>query len=154
VEFATFFNLFVPAAVNFAVPAAIMHFAIPDIKPSASGEMIVMQRGAKRIVGLFIATIATTVSFHNFLHMPPVIGMLSGLGYLQLFGFYLKKTANRDQQNKPDDIEHDSEMGSPVALDVFTPVARAEWDTLLFSMEWYPSWVAWDFWAIAAWPRS
>jgi NhaD family Na+/H+ antiporter len=132
VEFGAFFNLFVPALVNFVVPAAIMHFAIPDIKPSACGEMVVMQRGAKRIVGLFIATIATAVSFHNFLHMPPVIGMLTGLGYLQLFGFYLKKTANRDKQNKPDDIEHDAEMGSPVAFDVFTPVARAEWDTLLF----------------------
>jgi Na+/H+ antiporter NhaD/arsenite permease-like protein len=58
--------------------------------------------------------------------------MLTGLGYLQLFGFYLKITANRDLQNRPDNIEHDGEMGSPVAFDVFTPVARAEWDTLLF----------------------
>jgi Na+/H+ antiporter NhaD/arsenite permease-like protein len=132
IEFTTFFNLFLPAVVNFALPAAIMHFAIPDIKPTASGEMVIMQRGAMRIVGLFIATIATAVSFHNFLHMPPVIGMLTGLGYLQLFGFYLKITANRDLQNRPDNIEHDGEMGSPVAFDVFTPVARAEWDTLLF----------------------
>ncbi len=50
-----------------------------------------MQRGARRIIVLFLATIATAVSFHNFLHMPPVIGMLTGLGYLQLFGFFLKK---------------------------------------------------------------
>jgi NhaD family Na+/H+ antiporter len=128
IEFTTFFNLFLPAVVNFALPAAIMHFAIPDIKPTASGEIVIMQRGAIRIVGLFIATIATAVSFHNFLHMPPVIGMLTGLGYLQLFGFYLKITANRD----PDNIDHEGEMGSPVAFDVFTPVARAEWDTLLF----------------------
>ncbi|MES9944019.1 MAG: sodium:proton antiporter NhaD [Candidatus Thiodiazotropha sp.] len=132
VEFGTFFNLFTPAVVNFLVPAAIMHFAIPDIKPAASGEKIVMQRGAKRIVALFIATIATAVSFHNFLHMPPVIGMLTGLGYLQLMGFYLKKTAGRDHHGKPDNVEHDGEMGSPVAFDVFNPVARAEWDTLLF----------------------
>ncbi len=132
VEFGTFFSLFTPAVVNFLVPAAIMHFAIPDIKPAASGEKIVMQRGAKRIVALFIATIATAVSFHNFLHMPPVIGMLTGLGYLQLMGFYLKKTAGRDHHGKPDNVEHDGEMGSPVAFDVFNPVARAEWDTLLF----------------------
>ncbi|PVV27532.1 MAG: sodium:proton antiporter, partial [gamma proteobacterium symbiont of Ctena orbiculata] len=123
---------FTPAVVNFLVPAAIMHFAIPDIKPTASGEKIVMQRGAKRIVALFIATIATAVSFHNFIHMPPVIGMLTGLGYLQLMGFYLKMTASRDHHGKPDNVEHDGEMGSPVAFDVFNPVARAEWDTLLF----------------------
>jgi len=69
VEFWTFFNLFIPSAVNFLVPAAIMHFAVPDVKPDASGEDIVMQRGAKRIIFLFLATIATAVSFHNFLHL-------------------------------------------------------------------------------------
>ena len=132
VQFWTFFALFIPAAVNFAVPAAIMHFAVPDVKPAASGEQVQMQRGARRIIALFLATIATAVSFHNFLHMPPVIGMLTGLGYLQLFGFFLKKTAHRDHHGRPDNAEHDAEMGSPVAFDVFSTVARAEWDTLLF----------------------
>ncbi len=132
VEFWTFFALFIPAVVNFLVPAAIMHFAVPPVKPSASGDRVQMQRGARRVIGLFLATIATAVSFHNFLHLPPVIGMLTGLGYLQLLGFFLKKTAHRDHQHRPDNAEHDGQMGSPVAFDVFTPLARAEWDTLLF----------------------
>jgi Na+/H+ antiporter NhaD/arsenite permease-like protein len=132
VHFWTFFALFIPSAVNFLVPAIIMHFAVPDVKPQASGEQVQMQRGARRIIVLFLMTITTAVSFHNFLHLPPVLGMLTGLGYLQLFGFYLKKTVNRDHRGKPDDAEHDGEMGSPVAFDVFAPVARAEWDTLLF----------------------
>lgn len=132
VEFWTFFALFVPAAVNYLVPAAIMHFAVPDVKPDASGERIQTQRGAKRIIVLFLLTIATAVSFHNFLHMPPVIGMLTGLGYLQLFGFFLKKTAHKDQAGRPDDTEHDEQMGTPVPFDVFSPVAKAEWDTLFF----------------------
>ena len=132
VEFWTFFALFVPAVVNYLVPAAIMHFAVPDVKPDASGESVVMQRGAKRIIVLFLATIATAVSFHNFLYLPPVIGMLTGLGYLQLFGFYLKKTIHKDHHGKPDNAEHDGNMGSPVAFDVFSPVAKAEWDTLFF----------------------
>jgi len=131
VEFWTFFALFIPSAVNFLVPAAIMHFAIPDVKPEAGGEDVQMQRGAKRIIALFFLTIGTAVSFHNFLHMPPVIGMLTGLGYLQLFGFFLKKTAHLDS-SRPDNAEHDEQMGSPAAFDVFNPVARAEWDTLLF----------------------
>jgi len=130
VEFWTFFNLFIPSAVNFLVPAAIMHFAVPDVKPDASGEDIVMQRGAKRIIFLFLATIATAVSFHNFLHLPPVIGMLTGLSYLQLFGYFLKKT-HAKHHSKPDNVEHDASMGT-VAFDVFSPVARAEWDTLFF----------------------
>ena len=138
VEFWTFFALFIPSVVNFLVPAVIMHFAVPDEKPEASGEIITMQRGAKRIIALFLATIATAVSFHNFLHLPPVIGMLTGLGYLQLFGFFLKKTAHRDKLGKMDNTdntdnsEHDDDMGTPVPFDVFSPVAKAEWDTLLF----------------------
>lgn len=132
VEFWTFFALFIPSAVNFLVPAAIMHFAVPDVKPEAGGEAVAMQRGARRIIVLFLLTIFTAVAFHNFLHMPPVIGMLTGLGYLQVFGFFLKKTAHLDRSGKADNAVHDGQMGSPVAFDVFNPVARAEWDTLLF----------------------
>ncbi len=132
VEFWTFFALFIPSAVNFLVPAAIMHFAVPNVKPDASGEHVAMQRGAKRIIALFLVTIATAVSFHNFFYLPPVIGMLTGLGYLQVFGFYLKKTSHKDHHGKPDNAEHDADMGTPVAFDVFSPVAKAEWDTLFF----------------------
>lgn len=132
IEFWTFFHLFIPAAVNFLVPALIMHFAVPNLKPEASAGTVQMQRGSKRIIGLFLVTIGTAVSFHNFLYLPPVIGMLTGLGYLQVFGYYLKKTAHKDTGGKPDNAFHDGEMGSPVAFDVFSPVARAEWDTLLF----------------------
>jgi len=132
VDFWTFFALFIPAAVNFLVPAAIMHFAVPNLKPEATGEAVSMQRGAKRIVVLFLLTIFTAVSFHTFLHMPPVIGMLTGLGYLQLLGYFLKKTAHLDRSGKEDNVEHDAQLGSPGGFDVFNPVARAEWDTLLF----------------------
>ena len=44
-----------------------------------------MKVGARRIALLFVATIATAVAVHNFLHLPPVLGMMTGLGYLQLF---------------------------------------------------------------------
>ena len=132
VEFTTFFVLFVPSVVNYVVPAALMHFAVPDVKPHAADEVVQMQRGARRTVGLFLATIATAVSFHNFLHLPPVIGMMTGLGYLQIFGFYLKKTAHKSQAQLLENDDEDTQLGSPVAFDVFKPVARAEWDTLFF----------------------
>jgi Na+/H+ antiporter NhaD/arsenite permease-like protein len=109
-----------------------MHFAIPNMKPEASGEQVPLKRGARRIILLFLATIATAVSFHNFLHMPPVIGMLTGLGYLQLFGFYLKKTVHRCYPEPVNNGDNSEDLGTPVAFDVFSPIARAEWDTLLF----------------------
>jgi len=65
--------------------------------------------------------------FHSVLNLPPVIGMLTGMGYLGLFGFYLKKTPGR-VPSRP----HCGEIGDMVPFDVFRPVARAEWDTLFF----------------------
>ncbi|MDH5572216.1 MAG: sodium:proton antiporter NhaD, partial [Gammaproteobacteria bacterium] len=50
VDFWGFFALFLPAVVNFVVPAAIMHFAVPNEQPTVSGEMVNMKRGAKRII--------------------------------------------------------------------------------------------------------
>ena len=127
VDFWGFFALFIPAVVNFVVPAALMHFAVPDEKPHAKEDCVIMLRGARRIIGLFLLTIATAVSFHNFLHLPPVIGMLTGLGYLGLLAFYLTKTAHRQAV-----LAEGEEIGDLLPFDVFRPVARAEWDTLFF----------------------
>ena len=59
VSFWSFFALFIPSAVNWVVPAAIMHFAVPDQQPPGSGEVVIMKRGAKRVIALFFCTIAT-----------------------------------------------------------------------------------------------
>ena len=135
VDFWAFFALFVPSLVNWLVPAAIMIFAVPNEQPTAGGAAVPMKRGAKRIILLFLLTITTAVSFHNFMYLPPVIGMLTGLAYLQFFGFYLKKTFHKDYPPSLDDeteMEHDGQMGDPVVFDVFRKIARAEWDTLFF----------------------
>jgi NhaD family Na+/H+ antiporter len=128
-EFWTFFLLFIPAMVNFVVPAAFMHFAIPDDTPAPTTDTVVMKRGAKRIMFLFFLTIATAVSFHNFLHLPPMLGMMTGLAYLQFFSFYLKKSFDVQESvltNPIQSAEDDKDY------DVYHNVARAEWDTLLF----------------------
>ena len=137
VDFWGFFALFIPSVVNFVLPAAIMHFAIPNEMPNASDEVVSMKRGAKRIIALFLLTIATAVSFHNFIGLPPVIGMLTGLSYLQFLGYYLKKTkhkcVDRERSNvKKADENDESNVGEIVAFDVFTTIAKAEWDTLFF----------------------
>lgn len=135
VEFQTFFLLFVPSAVNFLVPAVAMHFAVPHGMPHTDGKQPYLYRGSLVIIGLFALTIATAVSFHNFLGMPPVLGMMTGLAYLQLFGYYLKMThkpllPNNGRYGVVGDI---LPAGSPRRpFDVFSRLARAEWDTLLF----------------------
>jgi NhaD family Na+/H+ antiporter len=132
VDFWTFFLLFVPSLVNFVVPAAIMHFAVPVGKPQSSTEVISMKPGARRIMALFLLTIATAVSFHNFLTLPPVMGMLTGLGYLQIFGYLLKRSELKQLSVTSSETDHAGKLGDIVPFDVFSRVARAEWDTLLF----------------------
>lgn len=133
VEFSAFFLLFIPSVVNFVVPAAIMHFALPKERPNAVNEDISMKRGAKRIIVLFLLTIATAVSFHNFLHLPPMLGMMTGLAYLKFFGFYLKKTSHKVSQfSTSDSTKAQEQIGDIEAFDVFKNIARAEWDTLMF----------------------
>ncbi|MBX3347616.1 MAG: sodium:proton antiporter NhaD [Nitrospira sp.] len=124
--FFDFFQLFVPSAVNFLVPAAIMHYAIPRMSPPPSSETVLTKIGAKRILGLFLLTICTAVGVHNFLHLPPVLGMMTGFAYLGFFGHYLsRKHHNASTYNQ-------GEIGDVTPFDVFQKVARAEWDTLLF----------------------
>lgn len=128
VEFSVFFLLFVPSVVNYVVPAFFIYMAIPEGTPAAGGEATRMKRGAGRIMFLFGCTILTAVSFHNFLHLPPFLGMMTGLGYLKFFGYYLKKTHNPMQA----DSASYGQAGDITAFDSFRQVARAEWDTLLF----------------------
>ncbi len=131
IDFWGFFYLFIPSMVNFAVPAAIMHFAVPQARPKACDETVAMKRGAIVIMCLFLATIITAVSFHNFLHIPPMLGMMTGLAYLQFFGYYLKKT-HLPKLDMRDANSDQGQVGDFVPFDIFNKIARAEWDTLLF----------------------
>lgn len=117
-EFLHFFALFLPAVVNFLVPAVLMNFAVPKVTPTPIEESVQMKRGARRICLLFLCTIATAVSFEQFLHLPPFLGMMTGLGYLLIFSYYIKIT------------QHSAD--GPAEFNIFNKVARAEWDTLLF----------------------
>jgi len=127
-DFQTFFALFIPSTVNYLVPAAVMSIAVPRATPQADGEVVQMKRGAKIMMFLFGCTIATAVGFHNFLHLPPFLGMMTGLGYLQIFGYYLRRTHVVEAGNNV----RRGHAGEVPAFDSFRQIARAEWDTLLF----------------------
>jgi len=118
VDFLTFFKLFIPSVVNYLIPASIMYFFIPNGMPNVSSETIVMKRGAKVIIFLGLFTIFSAVNFHNILHLPPMLGMMFGLGLLGLYSFYLKITYNEQLED--------------VKFDFLRKVSKAEWDTLFF----------------------
>jgi len=117
-EFFDFFKLFIPSVVNYAVPAAVMYFAVPDEQPKATDEAAVMMKpGAITICVLFLLTIATAVGFKQALHLPPFMGMMAGMSVLMLFGYFIKTRYT---------VEGESHF------DIFDNVRHAEWDTLLF----------------------
>src|SRR6185437_1150249 len=49
VPFGEFFRLFLPAAMNFVVPAALMHMAVPRGKPPTQDDPVRLKIGARRI---------------------------------------------------------------------------------------------------------
>jgi NhaD family Na+/H+ antiporter len=148
VEFFEFFAIFIPSVLNWIIPAALMSLSVPKEKPAVSDEEVRMKLGAKRVMALFLLTIVTAVSFHNFLHLPPAAGMMLGLGYLGFFAYWLKRREDRvitgDQPmdilgHNPDEHDNDAEPAPPGhghlpvgSFDLFRKIARAEWDTLLF----------------------
>jgi Na+/H+ antiporter NhaD/arsenite permease-like protein len=117
--FFEFFDLFLPSLVNWAVPAAIMFFAVPNLKPAPHQDRVQGKPGMMGVVVLFLATITTAVCFKNFLQLPPALGMMLGMGYLQLWAYYLQFTGKRRRNED-------------MVLDSFRQIERVEWDTLLF----------------------
>ena len=143
VQFQEFLALFLPSVVNWVIPAAIMSLAVPAVLPERTGEVARVQYGAWVVVGLFVLTVAMAVSAHNFLHLPPVLGMMTGLGLLKLYGYYLKRRDDFARVSPGDDefvgsalhVETEETSSSPAAspaFNIFQSLERAEWDTLMF----------------------
>ncbi len=91
ITFIEFFDLFIPSAISWLVPAVIMMFAIEKTEAKMSNEKATMKYGAVAMMIFFLLTIATAVSFHNFLHLPPAAGMMLGLGYLGFLSYFVKR---------------------------------------------------------------
>lgn len=139
VKFEQFFVLFIPSFINFFVPAILMSFFISNERSTPIiDDDFILKRGAKRIIFFFVLTILTSVLTHSVVKMPPVLGMMMGLGYLKFLGFYLRKSLPRSLSKKRTQaqINHDEKalkrLGTIVPFDIFDKIARAEWDTLLF----------------------
>jgi len=115
VSFFDFFNIFIPSVVNYIIPAFIMSLFISNRIPEGDGKKVEILPGGRVIAFLGILTISVTVTGHQVLHMPPVFGMMFGLGLLGTYGYFLK--TKYPSKNK---------------FDIFQLTGKAEWDTLLF----------------------
>jgi len=137
IKFTEFFALFAPSVVNWLVPAVAMSFAVSHTAPRRHGARTEVKPGGYIVMLLFALTIAMTVSMHSFLHLPPFLGMMTGLGLLTIYGYFIRCREIRDFA--------DAEGQEVTALqvpqgfkpaqkpfDIFISMKRVEWDTLMF----------------------
>ncbi|AJC48469.1 sodium:proton antiporter NhaD [Allofrancisella guangzhouensis] len=125
VSFREFFAIFIPSLVNFLIPAIIMSFFLPKmLARSIIEEKVQLKRGAIPVIVLFILTIITAVAFEHILHLPPSLGMMTGLGYVMIYNYFYGWKINRESRQ--------GHKMPPHAFDIFDKIKEAEWDTLLF----------------------
>src|SRR5918992_4347856 len=139
VPFAQFFTLFIPSLLNSLVPAACMASAVPRERPSVPKENIRVKPGGLVVIALFLTTIALTVILYHFLHLPPVLGMMTGLGLLKVYGYRIRRNELRQWSPIPAlpgwvDTEAFNEHYKLASkpFDIFISLKRVEWDTLIF----------------------
>ncbi len=116
VAFFEFFALLIPALVNFLIPAVIMTVFLPKGQFEKLEETVRVKRGAYFVVLLFVITIAMAVSFEQVLQLPAFMGMMIGLSLLMFYAYFYNRTRRPNEE----------------VFDIFSHVAAAEWDTLLF----------------------
>lgn len=115
-EFVDFLSLFPASIVGWVVTAWLLSKVVPEGKPPFSEQTDkpeALKPGAKVIIWLGVATIATAVLGHQFFHFPAMWGMMFGLSVLKLYSYQLKHTEGE-------------------TFDVFINMQKVENDTLLF----------------------
>ncbi len=144
VPFTEFGRLFLPSLVNWLVPALLMYRVVEKAPPAAEHHGgVCMRRGALAIIGIFLATIVFSVLINSSLNLSPALGMMTGLGILKLYGYWLarREPALRDtghlSQHQAENITSmESVQGDHTDVvrrfDIFHVVERASWDTLMF----------------------
>lgn len=136
VRFGQFFALFVPALVNWIVPAVIISFTLPKKQSDVSNGIADVRKGGYFVVGLFFATIGTTVFLDHVLRLPPFLGMMMGLGALNLYGYFLNGKEARlfAKASMASTSSHETDVRWPIRkpFDIFGILEKVEWDTLLF----------------------
>jgi len=136
VEFTQFFALFMPSLINWLVPAVLISLSLPKEQSEVLYNRVEVHKGGFVITGLFLATVATTVMLDHWLHLPPFLGMMMGLGVLNLYGYFLNGTEARNLAKAPmataAPLTPDEKWPLRKPFDIFGILEKVEWDTLLF----------------------
>jgi Na+/H+ antiporter NhaD/arsenite permease-like protein len=136
VPFSGFFAILLPSVVNWLVPAVCLSFAIRGGQPSAVTDWPKLEPGALPVLVLFLTTIAMTVLLHNYLGLPPAVGMMGGLALLKAYS-----SIENTRHTAPPEPEIVDELNDVFAradwkiskpLDIFAMLEKVEWDTLMF----------------------
>jgi len=97
-----------------------------------------VKHGGIVIVMLFLLTIAGTVLLHHVLELPPFLGMMTGLGVLKSYGYFLRRK-ELATWTEPSALDGENDMNGRALFkpavkpfDVFISMKRVEWDTLMF----------------------
>ena len=137
-ELFIFFALFVPSLINWLIPAVLISMTISREKPSAKTARVQVKHGGIVIVMLFLLTIAGTVLLHHVLELPPFLGMMTGLGVLKSYGYFLRRK-ELATWTEPSALDGENDVSRREVLkpavkpfDVFISMKRVEWDTLMF----------------------
>lgn len=115
-EIKSFFYIFIPAIVTFFVPAFFISLNISSNRPiilQKSFNYSNINKYSISVIFLFIFTIILTAVLQTFLKIPAIIGMMTGLGFLQLFEYF------NNIYNKFD-------------FYVYKQIHKIEWETLIF----------------------
>jgi Na+/H+ antiporter NhaD/arsenite permease-like protein len=113
--FVDFLFLFPTAILGWGVTAFLLSRFVPEGHPKKieGADPVVIHKGGRVIIFLGVFTIAIAVLGKQFMHLPPMWGMLFGLSLLQLYAYTLKKYHDHD-------------------IEIYKSVSKIENDTLLF----------------------
>jgi len=143
VQFVEFAELLLPSLVNWLVPALIMSTVVEHSQPGGERRHQRMKKGGVTIMLMFLATILLSVLVHSLLHLPPVLGMMTGLGVLKMYGYYLslhdpvyREQGHITHHHADNSSSHSMLRGDHTGVvrrfDIFKVVERESWDTLMF----------------------
>ncbi len=137
IPFAGFFALLLPSIANWLVPAAILATQVPAGTPGRSDQREALKPYAGWVIVLFACTVGGTVVLHQLTHLPPYLGMMTGLGALSILGYFIRHRELERQSANPVALDIPAHLRPVVKpavkpFDFFISMKRVEWDTLLF----------------------
>lgn len=114
-DFFEFFRLFFPALISYLIPAFWISLKIPKDKVSAKTDFEGTEPGALGSVLIFAFTLVLAVVCQVLLKLPAVLGMMTGLGLMGFYAYFLER-----------------KQIASTPINLIEMLHRIEWDTLLF----------------------